>query len=125
MDVPLGRDDNVATFQLAPGYMKYHAFCAEAGIEGNEDEDNLIIADPNIISDGEDGESEPEHAQLTRIQDEVRTLTNKADWTPSPDQTEFDFTPQTQPLEDTPNIVEDEEDLQPHNHTAELLREHH
>lgn len=47
--IPLSRATNVATIGLAPGYEKYHAFCAECGVEDNE----LLSYPASHVSDDE------------------------------------------------------------------------
>ena len=50
--VPLTKDTNVATMTLAPGFNKFKAFCTEAGITDEFDEE--LCYDTNVISDDED-----------------------------------------------------------------------
>ena len=49
----MDRVTNVATFAMAPGYGKYAAFCAEAGVD-NDDETPMTI-DATMVSDDEEG----------------------------------------------------------------------
>ena len=54
LTVPLSKTTNVATFNSAPGYSKYHTFCKEAEISFNEEDDNPILVDTTIVDDNED-----------------------------------------------------------------------
>lgn len=40
--VLLDRNSNVATLYLAPGFARFHAFCAEAGIDNDETLDPMV-----------------------------------------------------------------------------------
>lgn len=48
--IPLGRKDNVATFYLVPGILRFNAFCAEI----NNTNGNPLITNLMYISDDED-----------------------------------------------------------------------
>ena len=49
MTIPLGRDDNVATFRTAPGFGKYDLFCQKCEISEYEEMTRpLIIKDTQI-----------------------------------------------------------------------------
>ena len=41
--VPIGKSNNVATFNLAPGYDKFALFCEEAKIDYDEEQENPIV----------------------------------------------------------------------------------
>ena len=43
LTVPLARENNVATFYLAPGFTKYFAFCAETEVDTEMDRKNPLI----------------------------------------------------------------------------------
>ena len=60
MTIPLGNDDNVATFTTAPGYDKYDLFCQKA--EFGRDEE---IIHPMTINNTEIQEIEDDDAQIT------------------------------------------------------------
>lgn len=110
LTIPLGNLDNVATFALAPGYSKFHAFCAQADI--TNDEDQLIICDEaNIISNDED---EPNEHDLEDdpVDDSVSDSEGDTYATKSlPSQTEFNLDgPQTHCI---PTYWDDDEDRQP------------
>ena len=55
--IPLGIKDNVATMYSDPGYDRFHAFCAEAEISLNDD-DNIILCN-ECTSVLEDKDTEP------------------------------------------------------------------
>ena len=67
LTVPLAKENNVATFYLAPGFTKYYAFCAQAGLDDEVDlKDPLIchqvedvISDENVNVDKMIGENTP------------------------------------------------------------------
>jgi hypothetical protein len=44
LTIPLGKADNVATFQLASGYKQFSAFCAEADLDYQDEQESAIIA---------------------------------------------------------------------------------
>jgi hypothetical protein len=46
LTIPLNRLNNVATFNLAPGYTKFMGFCAEAEVDYAKEQDNPIICMP-------------------------------------------------------------------------------
>jgi hypothetical protein len=69
LTIPLGKDDNVATFQLASGYKKFLAFCAEAELDYRDEQENPIIAEEAQVvsddeSDNEDADREERPTQL-------------------------------------------------------------
>ena len=101
---------NVATFNLAPGYSRYSLYCKEAKIDDEQDEQHpdIIAQSAALIEDEEeDQEIEPEF-QVN-----------------SPKLTSFDLDGPSSPSQDTPHIIEDEEDRQVDNVTAEFLKYHH
>ena len=75
LTIPLSGDTNVATFYLAPGYKQFHAFCAEADLQGNyiDDRDPLIAATTGIVSDDDD--SSDDEAEHSNAQLDTRTWT--------------------------------------------------
>jgi hypothetical protein len=54
LTIPLVKEDNVTTFQLASGYKKFSAFCAEAdqNYQG-EQESPIITKEAQVVSDNE------------------------------------------------------------------------
>ena len=137
--IPLGRHDNVATFQLAPGYKSFDAFCCEAAMEPSTDDDP--VANATLISDDEDAT-----AQLESTEAPSRSSTWRNWWrnplpdSPPPDPqqpigtpapTDFNLDGPSTPSEGEPatnvNLIidEDEELKQPMNDMAELLLLHH
>ena len=138
MTVPLGKNDNVATFHLAPGIKQFTAFCAEI----KNDDHNPIIADPAYISDDDDsiggdnnndddipisegGNGIQSHKSHNKYGLSHRQRENTEANTPVPVPTDFDLDgPMPTNQEDSMNVVDDEEDCQPTNIAAELLRYH-
>ena len=103
----------MATFALAPGYTKYHAFCTDAYLQDEEINDPMSM-ETNVVRNHKTGnERDTKYAQS--IGDDVP-------YNPTP--REFDM--------DTPNlpgtapvvIQDDEEDRQPTNVAAEFLKFH-
>lgn len=114
LTVPLGTS-NVATFQLAPGYAKFSAFCAEADVDYDDEQSDPITVEPSqVVSDDEDEDDIVESGSDV----------NEADWC-QPIDAQFDLNGPTTADKQTPNIVEDEEDQQPTSAAAELLQYHH
>lgn len=115
LTVPLGTS-NVATFQLAPGYAKFSAFCAEAEVNYDEEQSNPITVESSqVVSDDE--EDEDDIVESGSDPDET-------DWC-RPIDAQFDLNGPKTADQQTPNIVEDEEDQQPTSAPAELLQYHH
>ena len=54
LSVPLSKDTNVATFELAPGYKNFDIYCKEAAIITSKEDDNPITIDGE--TDDEEGE---------------------------------------------------------------------
>ena len=52
--MPLGKQDNVAIFDLAPGYANFDVFCQEAKIDSAETIDEPICHEATTISNDED-----------------------------------------------------------------------
>jgi hypothetical protein len=55
LTIPPGKDDNVATFQLASGYERFSAFCAEAEMDYEDEQDNPLLADDTQVVSNDDG----------------------------------------------------------------------
>ena len=101
---------NVATFTLAPGYTRYSLYCKEAQIDIDKDDlQPEIIADSAALieDEEEDEETDPEY-QVN-----------------APKVTSFNLDGPTTPSHNTPHIIEDEEDRQVNNISAEFLKYHH
>ena len=47
--IPLGLRDNVATLYSSPGYDRFHAFCAEAGLDSNNNDEPLTCDECSSI----------------------------------------------------------------------------
>ena len=145
MRIPLGRNDNVATFPMASGYEKFKAFCCEAELDETTWE--VITLPSGFVSDDED-EQEPSDEAET-----IKAWQNPTDSGNKPASHDLDG-PSSTPLKgettkastetkdpqpakeprtadmDLPrmtnvNIILDEEDRQPANDLAELLALHH
>ena len=55
MTVPLGKDNNVATFRTAPGYDKFEMFCKECKLETDEELSRpQLINEPAVQDVGDD-----------------------------------------------------------------------
>ncbi len=53
--MPLGRNDNVATFSQADGFKSFEGFCAKAEVDYKQEQANPIIAIPaQAVSDDEE-----------------------------------------------------------------------
>ena len=100
---------NVATFNIATGFNRYSLYCQEAKIDDEQDDLHPeIIADSAAIieDEPEDEEIDPEFTDN------------------SPKSTSFDLDGSDKG-NNTPNIIEDEEDRQVNNVLAEFLKYHH
>ena len=59
LTVPLAKENNVATFYLAPGFTNYYAFCAQAGLDDEKDQNDPLTChqvDHEAIEENEDSE---------------------------------------------------------------------
>jgi hypothetical protein len=112
LTVPLSKGDNVATFRLAPGYEKFHAFCAELQADDN---------DPYSVDLQEADQQTEESEELSS------TERGEKEWLPrdinKPVETDFSLDG-TEVEEPTIQYEEVQQDgsLTP---AAELLRMHH
>jgi hypothetical protein len=109
----LSASTNVATFNLAPGYVRYHTFCHEAEIQDDEIL-NPLTMDVTAVSDDEDDQSV--HVM------EDNDLPQPASSHQSPRQ--FDLDLHSTPREEPVIIHDDDEDRQPESTAAEFLRYH-
>ena len=101
---------NVATFHLAPGYKRFDLYCQEAKIDPDiEDTEPTILAHSAALI-----EDEPEDEQ---VEPEFRVN--------HPLKTSFDLDGPPQTHSSLPIVIEDEEDKQLTNVSAEFLRYHH
>jgi Reverse transcriptase (RNA-dependent DNA polymerase) len=123
--IPMDPLTNVATFTLAPDYTDYTAFCAMAGTDDIEDDDDHpYCMEAEVVSDDEN--------------ESVNTATAPVDGTISDDDdpdpqplpmqprtTTFDLDgPPTYTNTKLPVIIEDEEERQVDSASAEFLRYH-
>jgi hypothetical protein len=123
LTVPLGRNDNVATFSLADGLKSFEAFCAEVEVDYQQEQADPIIAIPaqTVSNDKESDDDEVEEDDPS-IKNE-RSPSNEEEDSQWPHTVDFDLgwaTGKSRPI-----IVEDKKDVQPTNLAAEMLRIHH
>ena len=143
MRIPLGKNDNVATFPMASGYEKFKAFCCEAELD--ETTRKVIAMPSGFVSDDDD------EAETIKVWQNPTDSSNKpaphdldgpSSTPPKGETTEASTETEDPPLEkptnehprttdmDLPrttnvNIILDEEDRQPANDLTELLALHH
>jgi len=112
--VPLGTQDNVSTFRLAPGFTNYCAFCVKAEVDPATEHIDPIIAEPAaVISDDEQEDSDDDEPENI-YSDEDDTGTIEVKWDrQTPIDVEFDI--QTDTASTPATIVEEEEDIQTSN----------
>jgi hypothetical protein len=128
--INLGRNDNVISFPLAPGYSQFKVFCTEAGME--DPEGDIIALPSGIISDDE-SDDEVEKTPTPSLWKQAWRPPTKAPREETPQTTEqyvdFDLNGPTMSApggkETMANTVPDEEDRQPESEMAELLSLHH
>lgn len=141
MEIDLHPSNNVATFNLAPGYELYKTFIQQAGVE---DDSNPICMDAQLISDDEnsstasttehpdsedwnDGWDSPEPEGAEGAEDSEGDDGIIA----APREVSFDNTPSDAASSESMYVDPDEEDKLPSadndikNVAAELLRVHH
>ena len=53
LTIPLGHNDNVSTFDTAPGHGSFHAFCAKIQ-EENAMKEPKLLANLNVVSNDKD-----------------------------------------------------------------------
>ena len=115
LTIQLGNEDNVATFQLAPGYKNFEAFCAEAGFDDHDPDADPIVFETQVTDDDEADEPKVTADEFGEARQ----------FEPKPDQVEFDLDGQTGNETSNPDIVPDEEDRMSENLPAEFLKIHH
>ncbi|KAI2494626.1 hypothetical protein MHU86_19904 [Fragilaria crotonensis] len=146
VDIPLGKNDNVATFTMASGFEKFRAFCCEAELD--ESTRDVIAMPSGLVSDDEEddevetGNNEMltnawKHSNEANPTPTTHTLdgpsstlskgeTSKAATNKPPQTGEQPTTTDMElPRTTNVNIILDEEDRQPANDLAELLAIHH
>jgi hypothetical protein len=107
--IPLSKVNNVATYNLAPGYTKLMAFCVEAEVDYAEEQDCPIVCMPaQVVSNDEDSGSEEDYND-----------SKKAESQP------IHFDLDGRKVHNAPVLVEDKEEHQPTTMAAELLQYHH
>jgi hypothetical protein len=122
LTVPLGRNDNVATFSLADGFKSFEAFCAEAEVDYQQEQVNPIIAIPaHAVSNDEESDDNEVEDDDPSIKNE-RSPSNEEEDSQWPNTVDFDLDGATR--KSRPIIVQDEYDVQPTNLAAEMLRIH-
>ena len=118
LTIPLNEVDNVATFCMPPGFDRFTAFCAEAGLDYND----VVCLPCDLTADAKEDDEKDEDPGVWR-----RNMEAWADATPA----EYDawvdtphvFNLNGDKTKEAPHVVTDEEDRLP-NHSAELLRLH-
>jgi hypothetical protein len=110
---------------LPPGYSKYTAFCTEAGFNDSDDLDNPIIAKP-AQTVRNDKTSDDDESSIKSGNDK-NGITNKGldEQYCQPIGKYFNLNGPKQSSKNGPTVVQDEEDRQPNNLAAEMLRYHH
>jgi hypothetical protein len=122
LTVPLGRADNVATFMLADGSRSFAALCTEAKVDYGIKQVSLVICPPaQMISNDEhsDDEVKEDESWVTKKGQSL----NKESISEWPSTVNFDLDGPAS--KSRPIIVEEEEDVQPINLAAKMLRYHH
>jgi hypothetical protein len=127
LTIPLGKSDNVATFLSAAGCQKHSAFLVEADMSVEEEQKApvALCMPTQVISDNEDGGDTKENAcEENEVVHERESVSSEGgnEGGTSPITTTFDL--DDRGGTNAPAIVEDEEDRQPTNLAAELLRCH-
>ena len=106
---------NVATFTLAPGYSRFDLYCQTAQIDIQEDDSKPLTIDEVAII-----EDEPEDTVIDESDDDEQEDFIAME----PKQTSFSLDGPTQSTR-APVVVENEEEVQLSNVSAEFLRYHH
>jgi hypothetical protein len=121
LTIPLGKDDDVATLHTVPGFRRFKAFCAEAGLDSENDYKNPIVVSKTLIVTDDEDENDSFDNTLSKEP-------QKEDWC-QPIDTSFEFdmnATKARPIA----IIDYQEEMkqlskQLSNPTAELLRYHH
>jgi hypothetical protein len=104
---------------LAPGVSKFEAFCIEAGVE-EEDYSDPIVNEVSLVSDGDDFDEESmtgtEEQREDEDADDAEIMTRSNDPI-----TGFSLAPNAISADQTPSIIEDEEEYQPTSLAAKML----
>jgi hypothetical protein len=75
LTVPLGRNDNVATFSLANGFKSFKAFCAETELDYQQEQSDPIIAIPaQMVSDDEESDYDEVQEDNPSIENKKKLL---------------------------------------------------
>jgi hypothetical protein len=118
---------NVATFTLAPDFKDFHAFCTMAEMNDDVECDNHPMCTAvEVVSDSEDeADSDDERNNMESV-DGNDSDDDEDDVLPTqPKTTTFDLDgPSTYTNRMLPIVIEDEEERQPTNVSAEFLRYH-
>lgn len=124
LTIPLGRDDNVATFQLASGYDRFTAFCAEAGMNYEDEQDNPLLADDTQIVRADDDPGNDVYEDSRQPGSVAKQRDKDDDHWITPDGTTHGLDGKHLGHK-VPIIVQDEEDRQATTPVAKLLKYHH
>jgi hypothetical protein len=112
LTIPLGQQDNVATFHFTPGYQKFSAFYAEAEINLAVEQDFPAIYQPADAASDNEGDLANKYSN-----NKISDSSNEEETSPLCKRFKLDG-PRGR---DAPVIVEDEEDHQPTNLASEML----
>jgi len=125
-------DTNVGMMYTAPGFGKFNAFCSEIDETDDDDADisDLVAFDSTMVTDDEQSEDELDEEDASPSdyvpdsQDEVSLNDDLPVPRDGPLTTDFDLDGPKE-AQDTPDVVQDEEDKIPQDVRAEFLRWHH
>lgn len=120
---------NVGTFQSAPGYARFDAFCTEVDIDYRNDTDPIIAMSAKVDQNTPDDATNQKETYTTVIGKVPMQNGKLLDWC-KPVEADFDLQgPQNfgaQKVKSLPTVVVDEEDrVENQTPTTELLRLHH
>jgi hypothetical protein len=103
--------------RTAPGFTRFEAFCAEAGID--DDDSEPVSFDTGLVSYDDFDPREEDESLDPDLDDDEDFLQQRE----SPITTDFDLNGPA--AANAPDVVVDEEDVLPQDASAELLRWHH
>ena len=137
MDVPLGKNDNVATFYLASGFKSFNLFCQECKIDYDQVEKEPVHVFPaGVVSDDEDDNNDDDVSTSPMVQPATtfwRFLTTKkkpktttpATTLPTARTTDFNLDGPTTNDAPKPVVIEEEEERQPLSDSQLMIQYHH
>ena len=125
--IPLDHQTNVFTFDLAPGFSNYFAYCTECNIDDQQDLVEPLAQPATMVSDDENDERESPPTYHREGESSPGVSSNDDDIRPAPTIPEvspFDLD-RLNDRDPGPAIIEEEEDTQKVNHAAQFLKYHH